>query len=169
MGKTSVEEVDVYKISHYYSNDDKQDSLYIKTDKDLEELVEIIAALQFKFEFMMDDSVALSEEHIVELLTTFYGAVDVTEDYKEKYDQFHLDKNQWGVADVFFYKEESGSSKGCVKQVTQIDVFQARESCCGPNCENLIEKHLLKSEAFDVALLKLKQHYEEEMEKWKQA
>lgn len=167
--KALMKDVDVYKISHYYSNDDKEDSLYIQTDKELVELIELIAALQFKLEFMTDDSVALSEEHIVELLTTFYGATDVTEIYKEKHEQFSFPKNEWGVADLCSYKEVDSQGKECVTALIQIDSYQARESCCGPECEDLIEKHVLKTEAFESAFLKLKQHYEGEMSAWKQA
>lgn len=154
------EVLNLYKISHFYSENDKEDSLYIKTDIDVTELIEIIAAIHFKCESLIDDSVAVSEEHLVEILTKFYGAKDVTKEYKKQHYKFSLNKKHWKASDKLIFKKKNGRHIGNVSFLIQIDVHQARESCCGPNYEKLMEKHLPKSKEFNEFLLELKAYYE---------
>lgn len=159
MGKTSVEEVSLYKISNLYSDYDKRDSLYIRINMNIQELLEVIVALQCEFQKVVSTQHELPEEQLVELLETFYGASNVTEEYKDQHYKFYLNKKHWDVTNRLSFKGE-GQSRVNREFLIQIDICKVRDSYCDSECIAFTEKHLPKSEAFNSALLELKYCHE---------
>lgn len=126
----------IYKITHFYGDDER--SIFLKSEKDVNELIEILACIDFKFEEVVDLSGTMSEKSIGLILKRFYGAEIISGDlkrYLEVGTRWNEDERDFSIVKVF-------EVDGYAYPVIQIDRFWARESCCGPNYVKLMEKYI---------------------------
>ncbi|AJD93523.1 hypothetical protein JMA_42060 (plasmid) [Jeotgalibacillus malaysiensis] len=144
----------LYKLSHYYSIDDEKQSVFIRTSFEPMEMVKIIGAMNFKFEELVDDSECLDETHMVRVLGKFYPVEDVTKTSRELYPYTELDKNEWGMIDVFEFEKD-----GEQMTVTQIDIYEAREYCCGAGYKELMKAYLPPTKEFENEMMNLADDY----------
>lgn len=144
----------LYKLSHYYSIDDEKQSVFIRTSFEPMEMVKIIGAMNFKFEELVDESECLDETHMVRVLEKFYPVKDVTEESQDLYPYTMLDKNQWGMIDVFQFERN-----GEMMTVTQIDLYEAREHCCGASYKELMKAYLPSTKEFENEMMNLADDY----------
>lgn len=129
----------IYKIAHFYSTNHDETSFFIKSDRDVQNLVEILASLHFRFE-EVDEITCIDDEHVLKLLIKYFGVEDVTKEYQAYLPYTHLNADEWNVVNSFAVND-------CI--VVQIDQYGARESCCGPTYKEIMNKHLPKTEEFE--------------------
>lgn len=132
----------IFKIDHYYSTNHDKYSLMIETDISIKDLVCIVSSIQFLFEELIDDGICVDDAHLLELLKEFYHVKNVKEEYKKYLDYTHLKDNQWSVYNIFNLKKFN-------LKIVQIDLYEARESCCGPQYELIMNQYLPKGEELD--------------------
>lgn len=144
----------VYKISHLYSEDDKHQSVYIKTELVPERLIEILATIQFKFEEVVSDEIPIEETDVLQLLESYYGIVNVTEQYKHLHEKFELKKEYWEVTNVIRFVDDEQ-----YKTIIQIDLYESREKCCGTQYEEIINRNIPKDEKFLRDILMMRERY----------
>jgi uncharacterized LabA/DUF88 family protein len=99
------------------------------------------------FEELINDYISIDEKHILEILKEFYGAVDVKEKYKDYLIHTKLENKEWEIVNIFQF-----ASGLCI---TQIDLYEARESCCGSKKYNEAMKEGLPEGKKKLELLKL--------------
>lgn len=139
----------VYKIDHYYNRNHDQQCLLIKSNIECRKLIKILAAIQFKFEELIDDSVVVDEMYILELLIKFYGVKDVKEQYKKYLKYMHIEACEWDVTNTFYVDNDK-------LKITQIDLYRARELNCGPSYKKLIDEFLPSSKEFEALIYSFK-------------
>ena len=145
----------IYKIDHYYNIDHDAQCLIIKSDIEVERLVQILASIQFKFEELIDESVSVDEEHILSLLKEFYEVEDVKEQYKKYIPYTRLENDDWETVNVFRFTHDNFD-------ITQIDLYEARESCCGKKYKEIMKNVLPNDEKLkllDSTIKELKNFY----------
>lgn len=148
----------LYKLSHYYSFDDKEQSFYIKSEIPVDRLVKILGSIEFKMEELISDEISFEQQHIVELLEKYYGVENVSDEYKELHPLFKKPKDEWGMSNVIrFVKDKE------YKSITQIDLYEARESCCGKQSDEIMKKHLPENKEFEKDILNLKEYYQTQL------
>src|SRR5699024_6360200 len=86
MTKNKFEDKTIYKVNHYYGRE--SDVLLIKSDIHLSDLINVLGAIQFKFEELITDTFpdtscfpSIERQHILEVLEKFYSVEDVKEEY----------------------------------------------------------------------------------------
>lgn len=139
------DELKVIRIDHFYNTDHDIAARFIETTICLEVMVEVLAALQFKFEELVDESVPMDERHITKLLERFYEVEDLTNEYQKYHSQMQLNENDWDMINKFTVKKENGTKM----DVIQIDLYEARESFCGPQYKQLMDAVLPNTNEFD--------------------
>lgn len=143
-----------YKVSHYYAENDKEQSVYIKTEIEPDRLIEILAAIQFKFEEIVSDEIPIEETDVLRLLERYYGVENVTDQYKHLHAKFELKKNYWDVTNVIRFVDEEQ-----YKTITQIDLYESREKCCGSQYEEIMNRNLPEDEKFKNDILNMRIQY----------
>lgn len=127
----------IYKIDHYYNYNHNESCLMIRCDIDTMKLVKILAAIQFKFEELIDKQITVNEKHILEILETYYGVENVKDKfrsyhkknndnclkYKEYLPYMQIKDNEWRLVNVFKFKKAR-------LQIIQIDMYESREAFC---------------------------------------
>lgn len=134
------QEESLYKLSHYYTTDEEKYSIFIKSPMDTEEFIKVIGAICFKFEEVVDESMDIEETHLAQILESFYGMKDVTESSKWLLPYTTLERSEWEDVNRF---EHDGLN------IIHIDLYSARENCCGKGYKELMNTHLPKSEEFE--------------------
>lgn len=144
----------IYKVSHYYAENDKEQSVYIKTEIEPERLTKILAAIQFKFEEVVSDEIPIEETDVLRLLENYYGVENVTDQYKHLHAKFELKKVYWEVTNVIRFVDEEQ-----YKTIIQIDLYESREKCCGPQYEEIMKCNLPEDEEFLNDILTMRERY----------
>lgn len=139
-----------YKITHFYGCDES--NIFIKSKKEVEELIEILACIDFKFEEIVDDSACMSEDAVGLILEGFYE-MELIKGLPKRYleiitKETFLHSTRTVLNRIVTIIEESGYDG----PIIQIDRFWARESCCGKNSVELMAKHLPVSNEFNVII-----------------
>ena len=134
----------MYILDHYYSIDHEKQCLVIEINKSVEEMIEITSVISFVLEDMIDPSVYLEEEWLLECLEKFYGAENV----KDGVEIGYLQGLKMPIEDVFqgvlYRGHHSVTKKGYV-----IDLYSARESCCGEKYMNIMDRWLPKGKKLE--------------------
>lgn len=144
--------VHIFKIAHFYSTNHDKTSFFIKTNIDTETLGEIIACIQFRFEELVNESLCINDEHLLSILKEYFGVEDVTKEYQKYLPYTQLVQHEWSAVNVFYVPDP-------ILVITQIDQYHMRESCCGPNYKDLMDKRLPGNEDFDKAIINPKYGY----------
>ena len=150
-----VKEKQMYILDHYYNVNHEEQCLAIELDKTVEEVVEITSALSFLLEDMTDPSVCLDEEWLLECLEKFYGAENV----KEGIEFDALLDLEMPIDTV--YQSAIMGHHIVVKKGYLIDLYSARESCCGTKSQEIMEKWLPKGKELEELKTLLMTRYSE--------
>lgn len=136
----------VYKIVHYYDLDLADSCFFLKSKFSAEEMIKILATVQFRYEDLVAEDRDFESKNMIKLLERFYPIKNVTEEYKN-YMQFTiLHKDKWAIVNEFIIGLET---------IIQIDLYAARESCCGREYFKLVEQELPQSKEYVEEILKL--------------
>lgn len=139
------DELKVIRIDHFYSTDHDITARFIETTICLEAMIQVLACLQFKFEELVDETLPMDERHITKLLERFFEVKDVTDEYQKYHPQMQLNENDWDMTNKFTVQKENDTKV----DVIQIDLYEARESCCGPRCKELMDVVLPNTSEFE--------------------
>ena len=161
MIKNKLENKTIYKVNHYYGRE--SDVLLIKSDIHLNDLIKVLGAIQFKFEELITDTFpdtscfpGIERQHILEVLEKFYGVEDVKEEYKECLPHTVKEKDASIKAiHTFLFKNVL---------IIQVDLYSARENCCGPQYKKIMKEYLPKDDEFEGYFKGKKDFY---VQKWK--
>lgn len=125
----STEKV-LYKIDHYYAKNHSDYCLVVESDKTIKDMIEITSSLEFLFENVVDESACLDNQCLLKILCNHYRCNDV----KDKYRQYLSYMNEeWGLVVIYNFG---------ICTLVQIDLYAARESCCGPNNKKIMKSQL---------------------------
>ena len=131
-------EKQMYILDHYYNINHEKQCLAIEINKTVDEVIEITSALSFILEDMTDPSVYLEEEWLIECLETFYGAENV----KDGIEFDILKELKLPIENI--YESAIMGHHIVVKKGYVIDLYSARESCCGEKYFYIMDKWLPK-------------------------
>ena len=136
----------LYILDYYYAINHKEFCIMVESEKKAEEIMHICSSITFLLEDIFDPSVSLDMKCLLDVLVTYYGAVDVKEKYK---DILHLvdlpvniDKNECEKYRIIdFYKND----------IYVIDLYEARDRYFYPfhkkgNVKEVMDIHLPKGE-----------------------
>lgn len=149
------DEKTMYILDHYYNVNHEEQCLAIEMDKTVEEVIEITSVLSFVLEEMTDPSVYLDEEWLLECLEKFYGAENV----KDGMDFDFLKEMEMPIEGV--YKSAVMGHHIVVKKGYVIDLYGARESCCGKKYEDIMNRWLPKGKELEELKALLMKRYNE--------
>lgn len=140
-----TDKLKTYKLIHYYTTDELKYSVFIQTEIEEERLIKILGAMNFKFEELVDDSLSMDENHIVNLLERFYPVKNVTEEYRPFLPSLQIPMDKWEIINYLWLKEKQ-------EEIIQIDLYDAREACCGAGYKTLMDDHLPQTTEFEDAV-----------------
>lgn len=123
----------IYILDHYYAINHEDVCFAVKTNKSLWDIIELTSAITFYFEDIVDVGESLDHDCLKTILCTYYGMEDVTDQYREKFSEI-VKKITW---------KEIYTSVG---NVIHIDLYEAREACCGHSYKNIISKWISEGE-----------------------
>ncbi|PGQ88252.1 hypothetical protein [Priestia megaterium] len=155
--KEASPENHIYKLVHHYDNDLDENPIFLSVPINSPEImVYTLGSLLFKFEDLIDESIYVEPAHIVKLLQKYYDAVNVTGQCQVFIPYTNLDRSRWDIVNNFaigIHEEE-------IITISQIDLYYARESCCGlPELDKMMKHYLPKHEDFEKDILELKREY----------
>lgn len=129
-----------YKVSHCYGRE--EDSIFFQSNIQAEELIKILACLDFKFEELVDETRIMDEESVLKILIKFYQAEKLNDELVKGIRNLEpIELEEDGVAII--------PTKNVLRvynihndemQLIEIDRYAARESCCGPNYFELMKR-----------------------------
>lgn len=125
----------VYILDHYYSIDHKKYCLIVNMDKTVDEVVEICSAIEFLLEDTVDVGIELDDKILLVCLEKFYDAHDV----KGEYDEQALKKFNLPIESRYEYLGND---------TYIIDLYEARDYCCGSKYKKIMKRWLPKGEQF---------------------
>lgn len=146
----------MYILDHYYNINHEKQCLAIEINHTVEEVIEITSALSFILEDMTDPSVCLEEEWLLECLEKFYGAENV----KDGIEIDFLKELKMPIEDV--YQSAIMGHHIVVKEGYVIDLYAARESCCGEKYLDIMDRWLPKGEKLEELKTLLMTRYNEQ-------
>lgn len=137
----------IYVLDHYYAMNHTDFCCIVSSEKSVQDLVEICSAISFLLETQVDMDAVLDQTCLLHILEDFYDVTDVKSDFSEEM----IRAMQLPIRTAF--------EKMPNKEIYLMDLYEARESQCGPvNCPRIMEKWLPKGEAFEDLLLRLRQN-----------
>lgn len=137
----------IYKISHFYDKNHDESCFFIKTELDEVEMVIILATIQFKFGDLVGIEKDFESKKMITLLERFYPIKDVTEEYKPFIKYTTLKEEEWELLNHFTIGDQT---------ITQIDLYEARECCCGDVYYKLMKQELPNSKEYIEEIMLLK-------------
>ena len=98
------------------------------------------------------------------ILTTFYNVKDVKDEYGEEFlPHTKIPNDEWELINIFvfdFYSDIDEIDENIDSlEITQIDLYEAREYCCGKGSTEMMEKYLPESNDFKDYINSLKAFY----------
>lgn len=147
----------IYKIDHFYYVNHDESSFFLETLLSEEEMIDILATIQFKFEDLVDECGFMENESMIKILEKFYPIKNVSEEYKQYLPQTQLKENEWNLIN-YFTVEKSINTHHMTTDfiITQIDLYAAREYSCGDKCYKLMSLELPNSKEFIDEILSAK-------------
>lgn len=129
----------LYVLDHYYAVNHVEYCIIVECDKEVEEMVKICSAVAFLLEDLTDVSASLDMDCLLNILITYYGARN-KKDAVDMLEQIQMPIE--GVSKEIFLAHDHIS----VSRAYIIDLYEARESCCGEHYQEIMEKWLPKGE-----------------------
>lgn len=135
----------LFVLDHYYAIDHKDFCIIIESEKSINEIIKICGSVTFLLEDLFDTSVSLDMNCLLDVLVTYYGAEDkkdevITQNITYKDVLSLLDLPIDGLYEE--YKIPDFYDNG----IYVVDLYEARESCCGKNYREIMNSHLPKGE-----------------------
>lgn len=134
----------IYVLDHYYAINHQEFCRIIEIDKKVEEIVEICSSISFLLEELFNPSESLDMDCLLEILLTYYGARNIKDTIEEEM----LYQIELPIEDVYL-ETYIGHDYISVSKAYIIDLYEARESCCGPNYKKIMNKWLPKGKELD--------------------
>lgn len=136
----------IYVLDHYYAINHTDFCLIVSSEKSAQDMVEICSAISFLLETEVDMGAVLDQTCLLEILKDFYGMTDVKSEFSED----RIQAMQLPIRTAF---------ERYTNEIYLLDLYEARESQCGPvNCPRIMEKWLPKSDAREDLLLRLRKN-----------
>ena len=126
----------LFILDHYYAVDHKEFCIIIESGKNITEIMQICSSITFLLEYMFDESVCLDMNCLLNALLTYYGAEDKKAELKDILSMIELPIN--GIYETVLLPDFYDNA------IYIIDLYEARESCCGPNYKELMNNNLPK-------------------------
>ena len=129
----------IYILDHQYSIDHKDFCAIIESEKTIEEIIEICVAVEFLFEELTNYSESLENNCLLKVFTKYFKVKNIKHLFTDeefeyvnmpisnKYKKIVLECGEVGVTYAFL-----------------IDLYFARDSLCGPNYKEVMNKWLPK-------------------------
>lgn len=152
----------LFILDHYYSIEHKDCCLIIESDRTVDEIIHICNSLTFLLEDMFDNSaVSLDMNCLLDVLVTYYGAVDKKAEFKYIVSLIDLPiENLYKTIKMFdFY----------VNTIYIVDLYEARKSCFGTNYKEIMNTCLPKGERLQQLMALLREKGVENMESYEKA
>lgn len=145
----------IYKIEHFYSigRNKCKYAIFVESDIEPEQMANIVGAIQLKFETIQDKEDDIDDRHLLHLLTSYFGAKDVKEQYKHVLNQTVLKDKDWKR--IVHIPIVDGKNEYVI---IQIDLYEARDVLCGPNFEESF-KYLPNDRQFNAEIEDLSKFY----------
>lgn len=147
----------IYRLDHYYNKNHNKYCLLIETDIKMDRMIKILASIYFKFEELINETISVDEEHLLIILKEFYKVEDVKVKYKKLIPKTCPKWNEWdnNIFNLLNIKDEDLGNI----QIIQIDLYEARESCCGHNYKEIMKEVLPAGEKLDLRISEFKEKY----------
>ena len=134
----------LYVLDHYYAINHQQFCIVLESDRTIDDIVEICSAIAFLLEDLTDVSSSLDMDCLLSILVTYYGAINKKDDITDEM----LHQIQMPIEGV--YKEIFLAHDCiCVSKAYIVDLYEARESCCGNDYKKIMEKWLPKGKQLE--------------------
>lgn len=144
----------IYILDHYYLVNHKENCLIIESDKNINDIIEICAAIEFLFEDNIGEEFCLDEQCLLKILTQYYGVKDI----KHLFSNEELSLIDMPIDGIYEYNNFTCYNQTEVGEAYVIDLYEARESQCGPNYKDIIDKWLPRGNQLnDIKLLLVKE------------
>ena len=132
----------LYLLDHYYAINHKEYCIVVESDKKVEDMIEICSSIAFLLEDITDSGSMLNMDCLLEILIKYYGACDKK---KELIDSNILQSIEMPIQNIYEFTlpctedaaEILGKDGACI-----IDLYEARESCCGLQSKEIMKKWL---------------------------
>lgn len=142
----------IYVLDNYYAINHNDFCIIVESNKTVEEMVEICSAISFLFEETVTDSYLLDMNCLLNILIKYYEM----ENKKNSIEKDALNQIHMPIKSIY---EETYIAHDymCVSEGYIIDLYEARENCCGPQYKNIMDKWLPKGQELDdlISILRL--------------
>ncbi|MDM0935327.1 hypothetical protein [Clostridium perfringens] len=145
----------IYRIDHFYfinvktSNDE---CLLIETNKNIEELAEIIVGIEFRFYELFDYGTTIEFKHLLEILEKFFDVKNVKEEYRHILQETDSDHKGEEI-NCYATKYDLDNV-----EIIKIDLYFNWEYYCGNGYKEILEKY--SNGDIDKLLLSFKEEYD---------
>ena len=134
-----------YILDHYYETNHEETCLVVACDKTVDEMVEICSVVAFLLEDVVDESAYLKLDTLLEVLVSCYEVEDIKKEVSDE----DLRKLNLPINDVYEHiLVELADGSIADMDCYIIDLYSARESCCG-KYDEIMEKWLPKGDEME--------------------
>lgn len=140
----------IYKLDHYYATNHCDYCGLVEMNKELTDVLGIVAALQFLLEdIIAPEKVLLPDmDCLVDILVTHYAATNVRERFESSLLSMYVPASQWELYNII-------SMDDCT--IVQIDLQKARELCSFPEKrEYVLENYLPTGDGYEDIVSRLR-------------
>lgn len=134
----------LYVLDHYYAINHQEFCIVLESDRTVDDIVEICSAIAFLLEDLTDVSSSLDMDCLLSILTTYYGAKNKKDDITDEM-LYQIPMPIESVYEEIFLAHDCI----CASKAYIIDLYEARESCCGNGYKKIMEKWLPKGKLLE--------------------
>ena len=131
-----------FVLDHYYAINNKEFCLIVSSPSyNALDVIELCSAITFFLEELVNDnSVSLSQDCLLKILTSYYGFIDVKEGIgKDILANIKLPIEGIKETTIISHPDKKTDA------VFIIDLYGARESCCGDNWHSYLDKWIFEN------------------------
>lgn len=128
----------LFILDHYYAVDHEEYCIIVESDKTVDEIMQICSSIAFLLEDMFDTSVCLDMNCLLNVLVTYYGAADRKAELKDILQLVDLPiEGEYEKYEIWDFYSNT---------IYLVDLYEARESCCGPDYRKIMDSCLPQGE-----------------------
>ena len=131
-------------LDHYYSVNHEKYCVIVKSDKFIQDIIEIYSAIEFLLEEIVDEGALLEERCLLKILEDFYEA----ENIKDLFSDEELSLIDMPI-DGLYMGTVVSYGQMVADEAYIIDLYTARESQCGYSYRKIMKKWLPKGKDLD--------------------